>query len=195
MIEILSAYSDGLSSIVQSHMPKSFAKRHQAWFDGLFQEFELRETRDGETAAQQWLVTQLRNPSLPDLRRGKSLDDDRVLVNRFNKLKDKMRPIFARHRRDADARRREAAPIVSRILQRTVTPQELPPTRQVALFCSDVLGASSVRVSRARQRLSGEAARKIQRATEFLEAAASDRKNPKDAARAKQALTILHHDT
>ena len=73
MIEILSAYSDGLFSIVQSHMSNSFAKRHRAWFDGLLQDFELRRTRDGETAAQQWLVTQLRNPSLPDFRTGKSL--------------------------------------------------------------------------------------------------------------------------
>ena len=87
MIEILSAYSDGLFSIVQSHMSNSFAKRHRAWFDGLLQDFELRRTRDGETAAQQWLVTQLRNPSLPDFRTGKSLNDDRVLVDRFNKLK------------------------------------------------------------------------------------------------------------
>jgi len=195
MIEILSAYSDGLFSIVQSHRPKSFAKRHQAWFDGLFQDFELRETRDGETAAQQWLITQLRNPRLPDFRKGKSLNDDKVLVNRFNKLKDAMEPIFVQHRRDADARRRKAAPIVSKILQRTVTPQELPSTQQVALFCSEVLGAPSVRVSRARQRLRREAAREIKKAKELLEAAASDRKNPKVAAKAKQALTILRHDT
>ena len=132
MIEILGAYSDGLLSFVQSHMPESFAKRHQAWFDGLFQEFNLRATRDGETAAQQWLITQLRNPRLPDFRKGKSLDDDKVLVARFNKLKDAMEPIFVQHPRDADARRRKAAPIVFKILQRTVTPQELPSMRQVA---------------------------------------------------------------
>ena len=196
MIEILSAYSDGLFSIVQSYMPRSFAQRHRAWVDRLCQDFELRETRDGKTAAQQWLVNQLRNPSLPDFRTGKSLVDDKVLVSLYEKLKDAMRPIFAQHCYDAEARRREAAaPIVSKILQRTVTPQELPSTQQVAQFCHEVLGTSSVNVSRARRRLSGEAARLFQRATELLEAAASDRKNPKDAAKAKQVLTILHPDT
>ena len=194
MVEILSAYSDGLLSIVQSHMPKPFAKRLRTWIDGLLQEFELRGSRDGDTSAQQWLVAQLRNPCLPDLRKGKSLDEDKVLVGRFNKLKEAMAPIFARHRKDAFARRREAAPIVSKILKRTVTPEDLLPTRAVSQFCYDVLGTSSVRLSRASRRLSVEAARSIQRATVFLEAAASDKKNPKVASKAKHALTILRRD-
>ncbi len=67
--------------------------------------------------------------------------------------------------------------------------------RQVAQFCHDVLSTSSVNVSRARKRLRYEVAREIKKATELLEAAASDKKNPKFAAKAKQALTILHRDT
>ena len=106
-----------------------------------------------------------------------------------------MEPIFVQHHRDADARRRKAAPIVFKILQRTVTPQELPSMRQVAQFCHDVLSTSSVQVSRARRRLHHEVAREIKKATELLEAAASDKNNPKVAAKAKQALTILRHDT
>jgi len=194
MVEILSAYSDGLLSIVQSHMPKPFAKRLRTWIDGLFQEFELRGTRDGDTSAQQWLVAQLRNPRLPDLRKDKSLVKDKILVGRLNELKEAMAPIFARHRKDAFVRRREAAPIVSKILKRTVTSEDLPPTRYISQFCLEVLDTSAVRLSRASRRLSGKAARSIQRATVFLEAAASDTKNPKDAAKAKRALIILRRD-
>ena len=50
-------------------------------------------------------------------------------------------------------------------------------------------------MSRARQSLRREAAREIKKAKELLEAAASDKNNPKVAAKAKQALTILRHDT
>ena len=188
LIRVLGACCDGLRSILEQHLPKSITKRFHLSFDGLVEEAKHRMICDGKAAGIHWLVAQLRSLRLPDLRKGKSLDDDKVLVDRYAKLKRAVVPVFQRHPRNSLARMQQAAPLVSTILQRNVVPADLSSTRTVGQFCLEALSTDPVRLSRARRRLSRHAAQEGQRAARLLEAWASSTKNPKVKARVRQAL-------
>ena len=78
----LQALRGGLRSIITRHLP-SYASRLDPWLDKLLEEYKLRASRDGQAHANTWLLAELRNPRLPDLRKGKSLKDDQVLVDQY----------------------------------------------------------------------------------------------------------------
>ncbi len=188
LIRVLGAYSAGLRSILERHLPRSATKRLRISIDGLLEEAKVRMICDGEAAGTDWWVAQLRSLRLADLRKGKSLDDDKVLVDRYVQLKRAVEPVFKRHPRNSLARMQQAAPLVSKILQQHVVPQALSPTRAVAQFCLEALNTNHLRLSLARRRLSGRAAQHGRRAVRLLEALASSTKNPKLKARARRAL-------
>ena len=188
LIRVLGAYSAGLRSILERHLPRSATKRLRISFDGLLEEAKVRMICDGEAAGIDWLVAQLRSLRLADRRKGKSLDDDKVLVDRYVQLKRAVVPIFQRHPRNSLARMQQAAPLVSKILQQHVVPQTLSPTRAVGQFCLEALNTNHLRLSLARRRLSGRAAQHGRRAVRLLKALASSTKDPKLKARARRAL-------
>ena len=186
----LQALCGGLRSIITRHLP-SYVRRLDPWLDKLLEEYKLRASRDGQAHANTWLLAELRNPRLPDLRKGKSLPDDEVLVDQYKKLKAKLAPVFRQFRRETIPRNKAAASIISRVLDHTITPEKLPHIVPLSQFCLDVLETDKVRLSRAGRRLSRQAACHVRDAMQFLQSAASSRENPQTAARAKRALDHL----
>ncbi len=187
----LEALCGGLRSIIAKHLPASYARRLDLWMEELRQQYRLRRGRDGEARAKKWLLGELRNPRLPDLRKGKSLDDDLALVEGHAKLRERLSPIFRRYRQDDPRRYKKAASIVSSVLNRPHDPEDLPEERSVSQFCVKVLAADAVRLSRARRRLSRSASQDVQRGVQFLRLAASSTQNPQVAARAQRALAYV----
>ena len=184
------ALCEGYRSIITTHLP-GYAKRLAPWGRRLEVEHTLRVSRDGETAAKSWLLAEVRNPRLPDLRKGKSLSDDPALVRRYENLKVDLKPVFRQFRQNTSRRNQAAAPIVSRILGRNVTPDWSWVTGNLTEFCMERLKTNAVRLSRARRRLSQQAAQHVHTAMQLLQSVASSKEAPEIAARAREALSKL----
>lgn len=188
---VLLGFCVGLQSIIKQHLPR-YAKRLEHWKEELWEEFKLLEIRDGTFDARIWLMNQLTTPRLPDLRRGKSLADDRLLVDRYNSLMKELRPIFQEYQRNCHNRIMKAAPIVSRIMGDTRDGHDFPTTPKLSEFCKDVLGAGSVRLARAKRRLGQKRTLRVSNTVRmFKEALSVSGKTPDEVKTIKTALRRL----
>jgi hypothetical protein len=116
----------------------------------------LKETRhrwlNGDSHAYTWLLAELRAGPLADLRVGKSLPADDVLVRTYDALRQALSPLF-RSVHESEQRRQQAAPIVSTVLRRAISQEALPEERTLPTFCCALLRTTPVNISRARRRL------------------------------------------
>ncbi len=191
--DLIAAMRQGFLWIIRQRDPK-LAERVERWLADLLFENTLREARHGKAEAYAWLLSQLRVPQLPDLRSEKSLLDDLRDIVRYKELKEKLAPIFegCKYRR-VERRNRAAAPIVSRVLGHSISPEQLP-TDAVTLseFCFSLLGRNPVRLSRARRRSRKVIRQRIEFARELVERAASSGEIPSLAGGSpSKALTAL----
>jgi hypothetical protein len=101
----------GLTSIIRRRDPRLWA-RVGRWTDDLFIEF--RQRRDGQGPAYTWVIGELLEPRLPDLRKGKSEKKDRSLLVWYRTQRATLRALSPKDRAaqlDAFLRRRKASPI------------------------------------------------------------------------------------
>jgi hypothetical protein len=129
--------------------------------DDLFKETRHRWL-NGDSRAYTSLLAELRAGPLADLRVGKSLPADKVLVRTYDHLRQALSPLF-RSVREIEQRNKQVASIVSGILRRPVLPDDLPKQRSLSSFCCEVLQTTPVNISRARRRLLSWSRRNIDR--------------------------------
>lgn len=130
------------------------------------------ETRNrwlhGDPRAYTSLLAELRAGPLADLRVGKSLPADQVLVRTYDHLRQALSPLF-RSVQEIEQRNKQVASIVLGILPRPVLPDELPKQRSLSSFCCEVLHTTPVNLSRARRRLSSWSRQNIDRLLDDME--------------------------
>ncbi len=125
-------------------------ERARHWLNSVLAEYEVRALEDLKKGIE-WAVETLRTPRLPDLRYTRILQEDQRLVARATVLRRRLKPIFQVHRESAK-RNAAAAPIIAQVLGRAVRPDQLPAESSLAAFCDQLLGTTSVTLSRARRR-------------------------------------------
>jgi hypothetical protein len=107
----------------------------------LFREHRLRRL-EGDAAANSWLISQLQELDLPDRRRWRTLQDDVILIRRYDTLQQQLRPIFREHASDARRRLQRAARIVSAITGHLRLADQLPTNPKLAQFCQEILNVT-----------------------------------------------------
>lgn len=185
----------GLQSIIEDiscRHKKMYAEKVVSWREMLWEVFQLRVIRDGVNPAREWVLSQLVNPRLLDRRHGRSLPDDRLLIARYDVLKEELRPVFEACRRNPHNRNLRAAPIVSKILGRTFLPADLPSSPTVGRYCRDLLNAFPQLLARARKRVADEDRKKRSTMTQyFTQSLSSPNKTPHEIERLRKALALL----
>lgn len=178
------AHIVGLLQILHRLDPHT-AKRHKQALDNLYNEARHRWLH-GDPRAYTSLLAKLRAGPLADLRAGKSLPADRVLVRTYDHLLQALSPLF-RSVQEADQRNKQAASIVSGIVGRPVLSDELPEQRSLSSFCCEILQTTPVTISRARRRLVSWSRRNIDRLMDDIENSMSRLPGlPKDVVRELQ---------
>jgi len=180
------AYAAGLESLIRRYNP-GVAPRLRAWMDRLLEEFQRRQSRDGKKQSEDWLIAELRNPQLPDMRARGHLDRDQQLVRRYEDLRKAIKPKFSQFRRNLESRNQVIAPLVSQQLGRPFSPCDLLTDRSLSRFCYHVLGTNAVTLSRARKRLNRVAARHVLDGVEIFQRIAKG----EDPRSAEQATLVL----
>jgi hypothetical protein len=143
----------GPLKIIEELRP-SYARRYGRWLSELSMAYSEHEVQDGTEAALDWLIKQVFDPTLPDLRRGKSASEDWTLNDKLGRLKTALAPVFRETNGDPPRTRlARIEPIVSEVLGRPWKPTHAMTGKEPLMaFCYDVLGVSAARASQARAR-------------------------------------------
>ena len=143
----------GSMKIIEQLRP-SYARRYNRLLLDLSIGFSEHQLQDGTEAALDWLIKQVSEPRLPDLRRGKSTSDDWTLHFTLPRLKTALAPVFQETKGRPRVRLMRIEPIVSEVLGRPWKPTHAMTGKEPLMaFCYDVLNVSAARVSQARARL------------------------------------------
>lgn len=128
------------------------AKRYTIFTFDLRREYQDRLRRCPDKA-DEWLLRQLDEMRLPDLRTNKNVRRDGLRVAQYDKLKKNLEPYFKRGRRPAHYLK-EIARIVSATIDKQVYSNGLPHPGDETLteYCLEVLKTNAVTLSRARRR-------------------------------------------
>jgi hypothetical protein len=164
--------------------------RIEDWLREIGTEFTLRDARDGRTVATAWLIAELRAGHLPDFRATKSREADARLINEYEQLTERLKPIF-RAARSAATRKRLAASIIAEVTGRSVDPQELPTDSSLSRFLHEILRTTPVNLSRARSRARRRAVGLLTKAKDLLELACRDVSTQREA---RAVLSMLRRE-
>jgi len=131
----------------------SYARRYNRWLLDLSMAYSEHELQDGTEAALDWLIKQVSEPKLPDLRRGKSASDDFGLFFKLIDLKNALEPVFRETKGHPKRRLTRIEPIVTNVLgQRWRPTPAMTGKEPLMAFCYDVLNLSAARASQVRAR-------------------------------------------
>jgi hypothetical protein len=143
----------GPLKIIEQLRP-SYARRYNRRLLELSVGYSDHELQHGTDAALEWLIKQVSEPRLPDLRRGKSTSDDWTLNLTLGRLQTALAPVFRETKGRPRTRLTRIEPIVSEVLGRPWKPTHAMTGKEPLMaFCYDVLNVSAARVSLARARL------------------------------------------
>lgn len=145
----------GPLKIIEQLRP-SYARRYNRRLLDLSMGYSEHELQNGTEAALDWLIKEVSEPRLPDLRRGKSASDDWTLNHTLAFLTAALAPVFRETTGHPRTRLTRIEPIVSEVLKRPWKPTHAMTGKEPLMaFCYDVLGVSAARVSQARARYKG----------------------------------------
>jgi hypothetical protein len=100
----------------------SYARRYRRRLLDLSAAYSDHEVQNGTEAALDWLIKQVFEPSLPDLRQGKSTRDDWTLNDTLGRLATALAPVFRETKGRPRTRLMRVEPIVSEVLGRPWKP-------------------------------------------------------------------------
>jgi hypothetical protein len=143
------AWVSGLLKIIHRTDPH-MAKRHIQAMSEVDKEFRSRWLRR-DPKVFTWVLDELADGPLADLRTNKSLPHDKALVEQYDRLRRELTPLFGAH--SIIQRNQKVASVVTNILGRPISPEKFPQERTISEFCCALLRTTPVNISRARRRL------------------------------------------